>query len=209
MERRDMKKIYMDDNECTALSTLRTKNDFFNMTGQGLLKHLCLLDYPEEVLSSPIYKGFIARAIKAEAAYKKKTEEIFNKYNGNEPFSFYSINIATGTLVIRDSSDPLVVKDMTSEVEESYRGAIKRYNFLMGREIDNVAFLILRHLEDKDDCFLDSDIVQRRIERFEEADVQRLRFESGTAALIFDDESVELSSHISYSRYVEAIRVVV
>ena len=119
-----MKKFYIDDNDCEALSSLRTKNDLFNMVGQGLIKHLCLLDYPPETLSTPIYKGLISRAIEAEAAYRKKTEEILNKYCKDEPFSFYTINIATGTLVVRDKLDPLVVKDMTGEVEESYRGAV-------------------------------------------------------------------------------------
>lgn len=204
-----MKKIYMDDDECAALSSLRTKNDLFNMVEQGLLKQFCLLDYPEEVLSSPIHKGFMSRAIKAEAAYRKKMEEVFNKYGKGEPSLFYTVSVATGTLVIRNNSDPLIAKDMTGEVEESYRGAVRRYHFLVHREIDNIVFLILHHLEDKDDCFLDSDIVKKRIERFEEADIQRLRFESGTAAVVFDDESVELSEHISYSRNAETVRIIV
>ncbi len=203
-----MKKFYIDD-DCEALSSLRTKNDLFNMVGQGLIKHLCLLNYPPETLSTPIYKGLIARAIEAEAAYRKKTEEILSKYCKDEPVSFYTINIATGTLVARDKLDPLVMKDMTGEVEESYRGAVQRYNFIIGREIDNIVFLITHHFEDKDDSFLDSEIVERCMKHFEEADVQKMRFESGTAALVFDDESVEMSQAISYSRYSETVRMIV
>ena len=204
-----MKKFYIDDNDCEALSSLRTKNDLFNMVGQGLIKHLCLLDYPPETLSTPIYKGLISRAIEAEAAYKEKTKEIFDKYCDSESTSFYTINLATGTLAVRDKTDPLVAKDMKSEIEESYRGAIQRYNFIMGREIDNIVFLITHHFEDKDDSFLDSEIIRKRMEYFEEADVQRMRFKSGTAALIFDDESVEMSQYISFSRYNETVRMIV
>ena len=204
-----MKKFYIDDDDCEALSSLRTKNDLFNMVGQGLIKHLCLLDYPPETLSSPIYKGLMSRAIEAEAAYRKKMEEIFKKYCKDELVSFYTINIATGTLAVRDKLDPLAIKDMTGEVEENYRGAVQRYNFIMGREIDNIVFLITHHFEDKDDSFLDSEIVKKRMEHFEEADIQKMRFESGTAALMFDDESVEMSQTISYSRYSETVRMIV
>lgn len=204
-----MKKIYIDENDCADLSSLLIKSEALRMVGQRLITLLCHLDYPPETLSSPIYKGLISRAIEAEEAAMKKKEEIVSKYFKSAPIPFYTINIVTGTMVIRDSFTPTVAKDMTAEVEERYQGAIHRYNFLMNREMDNIAFLIFKHFEDKDDSFLDSDIVRKRFERFEEADAQRIRFEVGTAALIFDDESVELSQTISYSWYCDTVRVIV
>ncbi len=209
MERLSVKKIYIDDNDCADLSSLLIRSETLLMVSRRLITLLCHLDYPPETLSSPIYKGLISRAIDAEMAFEEKREEIVEKYCDERPVPFNTINVATGTLALRDTTEQTVIKDVTGEIEENYRGAIRRYNFIMNREVDNVSFLILHHFEDKDDSFLDSDIVKKRIERFEEADTNRLRFESGTVALIFGDESVEALQYISFSRECEKVRIIV
>lgn len=209
MERLSVKKIYIDDNDCADLSSLLIRSETLLMVSRRFITLLCHLDYPPETLSSPIYKGLIARATEAVKAFEEKREEIVEKYCTERPVPFNTINVATGTLALRDGLAQTIIKDMTGEVEEGYRGAVQRYNFIVNREVDNVSFLMLQHFEDKDDSFLDSEIVKKRIKNLEEADIQRLRFESGTAALIFDNESVETLQYISFSRYSEKVRMIV
>lgn len=209
MEKLNVKKIYIDDNDCADLSSLLIRSESLLMVGRRLVTLLCHLDYPPETLCSPIYKGLISRATEATKAFEEKREEIVEKYCKERPIPFNTINVATGTLALRNGPAPTVIKDMTGEVEENYRGAIRRYNFIMNREADNIVFLISQHFEDKDDSFLDSDIVKKRFEQFEEADSNRLKFESGTAALVFDNESIESMQYINYTRECEKVRVVV
>lgn len=204
-----MRKFYIDDSDCASLISLITESDVFLLSGQKLIELLCNLDYPKETLHSPVYRGLVSRAIRSLSAVMEKERETVVKYCGSEPIYSYTINAAAGTLVVKDKSDAVVVKDIAAKVDKRYQRVLQRYYFIMTREADNIAFLISQHFDDNDDSFLNSDIVKRRMERFKEADEQRIRFVPGVAAIIFDNELVELSQQIVYSRNCDMVRMVV
>ena len=75
----------------------------------------------------------------------------------------------------------------TIQVPEAYKYVLDRGMFEYSRALSNVSFMLDKHINDKDDSFMDDPLYVRLKERALETIVQRDEFLRGTIYNLFDE----------------------